>query len=138
MATIAVVDDDPGICKALRRLFRTEGFAVTTFPSAEDLLGSLTGNAPDCLILDMQLPGLSGLDLQQHLADHGYHIPIVFITAYADEETRSRALLAGAYDFFAKPFDRGALLDAVARALNPSGEVGLPGISNSAGRNGPA
>jgi FixJ family two-component response regulator len=115
--TIAVIDDDESVRRALRRLIHSTGLAVETFATAEALLEDEAQSPPDCLVLDVRLPGLSGLELQERLASTGRHIPIVFITAVEDEQARRQALAAGAVDFLAKPFDEEVLLDALAAAL---------------------
>jgi len=99
------------------RLIRSFGFTVMVFASAEEFLrfGSLQDTS--CLVLDVHMPGMSGLQLQSHLAAAGYRIPIIFITAYPDEQTRARALEAGAVDFLPKPFGDDALLNGIRSAL---------------------
>ena len=114
---IAVVDDDELVRIALQRLLKTSGFAVASFPSAEDFLKS--GQVPEiaCLIADIRMPGMSGLDLQTKLKADGSATPIIFITAHGDEKMRLQAMRAGAVGFLAKPFDAGVLLDRVRSAL---------------------
>jgi len=114
---IAVVDDDELVRIALQRLLKTSGFAVASFPSAEDFLKS--GQVPEiaCLIADIRMPGMSGLDLQAKLKADGSATPIIFITAHGDEKMRLQAMRAGAVGFLAKPFDAGVLLDRVRSAL---------------------
>jgi FixJ family two-component response regulator len=117
--TIVIIDDDASVRKALRRLLCSTGLTVETFGTAEAFLHSAGRPAPDCLILDLHLPGLSGLELQARLAAEGRPIPVVFITAYPEGPARDAALRAGAVAFLVKPFEEGSLLDAVARALCP-------------------
>jgi FixJ family two-component response regulator len=132
--TIAVIDDDESVRRALRRLLRSTGLAVVTFATAEAFLEDGSQPPPDCLVLDVRLPGLSGLELQQRLAAAGRHIPIVFITAHEDEQTRRQALAAGALEFLAKPFHEEVLLDALTVALGrkdcsrdrQQGKTGVP------------
>jgi FixJ family two-component response regulator len=114
---IAVVDDDELVRVALQRLLKTSGFAVASFGSAEDLLKS--GQLQDiaCLIADIRMPGMSGLDLQAKLKADNCAVPIVFITAHGDEKMRLQAMRSGAVAFLAKPFDSGVLLDRVRSAL---------------------
>jgi FixJ family two-component response regulator len=114
-ATVAVIDDDASVRKALRRLLRAAGMQVQTFATAEDFLGAAE-RPPDCLVLDVRLPGLGGLELQRRLAAEGRHVPIVFITGHQDEQARREALAAGAVDFLLKPFEDESLLQAVTRA----------------------
>lgn len=114
---VAVVDDDPSVREALRALLRSAGLRVELFGSAEEFLRS--GRVSDfaSLVLDVRMSGMSGVDLQEHLAATGSPVPIVFMTAHADASVRSRAIAAGAVDFLEKPFSDDALLDAVDRAI---------------------
>ena len=114
---IAIIEDDASVRRALRRLFRSVGRDVATFATAEEFLQAAGPPAPACLILDVHLPGLSGLELQERLNAEGRELPIVFITAYEDEPAREQALQAGAIAFLQKPFEEQALLDAMDRAL---------------------
>jgi FixJ family two-component response regulator len=118
---ISIIDDDDSVRESLRRLMRSVGFAVNVFASAEEFLDSDRLRNTDCLILDVRLPGMSGLELQRHLATSHSDIPIIFITAYEDDEVRARALNAGAVDYFLKPFDDEDLLDAIDVALKSNG-----------------
>jgi FixJ family two-component response regulator len=117
---IAVVDDDEAIREATESLIRSVGFRAVVFPSAEDFLRSNHLQATACLIADVRMPGMSGLELQQQLATANYPIPIVFITAHGDAETRARALREGAVAFLDKPFGDEVLLGAVQAALRSS------------------
>jgi len=114
---LSLVDDDASVRKATGRLIKSFGFTVEVFASGEEFLcfGSL--HITSCLVLDMQMPGMNGLQRQSHLAAAGYHILIVFITAYADEEIRDQALEAGAVAFLTKPFGEEALLKVIRSAL---------------------
>ncbi len=114
---VAVVDDDESVCKALRRLLRSFGLNIETFATAEEFLARAPGEPPACLILDVRMPGMSGLELQQRLNAAGRRIPLVFITAHEDQQARHAALAAGAVDFLIKPFDEQVLLKAVTQAL---------------------
>jgi FixJ family two-component response regulator len=116
---IAVVDDDAAIREAVQSLLRSVGLRAEGFASAQDFLqsGRLQGTA--CLIVDVRMPRMSGLELQQQLTAAQCPIPVVFITAHGDAETRSRALRAGAVAFLDKPFSDEALLRAVQTALPP-------------------
>ena len=114
---VLVVDDDASVRVALRRLIRSAGFAVETFASAEDLLETWPSDTSGCLIVDVQMPGLSGLELQTELAALGSTVPIIFITAHDDPNARSRALNGGAADFFEKPFDDEELIAAIHAAF---------------------
>jgi FixJ family two-component response regulator len=115
--TVFVVDDDPSVRKALRRLMRSAGFEVLAFDSAEEFLEFSRCGAPGCVVLDVQMPGMNGLDLQDRLTDAGSKLPLVFITAYEDDHVRARAMNAGATEFLQKPFDDKALLNAIHSAL---------------------
>ena len=114
---IAVVDDDEMVRTGLERLLRTSGYPVSAFASAEEFLASGRLHECRCLIADMRMPGMSGLDLQSRLNDDGHAIPIIFITAHGDEKMRIRAMRAGAAAFLAKPFDRAVLLERVRACL---------------------
>ena len=113
---ISIVDDDESIRTAMSSLVRSLGFAACVFASAEEFLASPRLNETSCLVADVQMPGMSGLDLQRELATRDRRMPIIFITAYPEERIRRRAEAAGAVAFFSKPVDGGALircLDAV-------------------------
>jgi len=116
-AIVYVVDDDESVCRALARLFRSVGMVVETFRSAKAFLESPVADRPACLILDIRLPGPSGLDLQEALHHAGREVPIVFITGHGDVPTTVRAMKGGALDFLQKPFNDQDLLDCVQRAL---------------------
>ena len=115
---IYIVDDDEGVRLALSSLFRSVGLAARTFDSAREFLDARLANAPSCLVLDVRLPGLSGLDLQQELADRDIQIPIIFITGHADVPMSVQAMKAGAVEFLTKPVRAQDLLDAVHNALD--------------------
>jgi len=114
---ISIIDDDDSVRESLRRLMRSVGYAVNVFASAEEFLDSDRLRNTDCLILDVRLPGMSGLELKRHLATSHSDIPIIFITAYEDDDVRARALNAGAVDYFLKPFNDENLLDAIEAVL---------------------
>src|SRR5215467_8305294 len=120
---ISIVDDDDSVRKSLHGLMRSVGFAVNVFASAEEFLGSNCLHNTACLILDVRLPEMTGLELQRYLETRHSKIPIVFITSYEDDEVRARALAAGAVDYLLKPFNDEDLLNAIDAALN-SGEDG--------------
>ena len=115
---IYIVDDDEGVCLALSSLFRSVGLAARTFDSAREFLNARLANAPSCLVLDVRLPGLSGLDLQQELADRDIQIPIIFVTGHADVPMSVQAMKAGAVEFLTKPVRDQDLLDAVHNAVD--------------------
>src|SRR5260221_11503091 len=100
-----IVDDGTSIRRAARRLLKSNGFAVDTFASAEDFLASQQLKQTACLILDIQMPGLNGLELQRQLGAEGYQIPIIFITALNDENARGQALRAGGLGYLVKRFE---------------------------------
>ena len=114
---ISVVDDDDSVRESLRGLMRSVGFAVAVFASAEKFLISDDLRNTDCLILDVRMPGMNGLDLQRHLVKAHHQIPIVFITAHGNEEARRGALNGGAASYLLKPFSEEALLNAIDAAL---------------------
>jgi len=114
---VFVVDDDDSVREALSGLVRSVGLRVETFASAQDFLRHPRQEGPGCLVADVRLPGLSGLDLQRELADAGQDIPIIFITGHGDIPMTVRAMKAGAAEFLPKPFRDQDLLDAIAQAL---------------------
>src|SRR5919109_416767 len=115
---VFVVDDDQSTRESLSNLLRSTGLNVQTFASAREFLTSQRPVAPSCLVLDVQLPGCSGLELQQELAKGHALLPIIFITGHGDIPMTVRAMKAGASDFLTKPFRADDLLNAVAQALN--------------------
>src|SRR5262245_54338771 len=115
---VCVVDDDSLVRESVDGLFRQEGFQVDMFESAEGFLGRSRQPSPDCLVVDLQLPGMSGLDLHRELVRAGADTPTIVLTAYGDVATSVRAMKAGALDFLTKPFDADELLAAVRRAVS--------------------
>jgi FixJ family two-component response regulator len=116
-AMIFVVDDDASMREALQRLLRSVGLPVTTFASAREFLHHRGADVPGCLVLDVRLPGLSGLDLQHELATAQMDLPIIFMTGYGDIPMTVQAMKAGAVEFLIKPFRDQDLLDAIQQAL---------------------
>jgi FixJ family two-component response regulator len=116
-AMIFVVDDDIGTRESLKNLIRSVGLRVEVFASAQDFLRSTRPDVPGCLVLDVRLPGLSGLDLQKRMAEVELEIPIVFISGHGDIPMSVRAMKAGAVEFLTKPFREQELLDAIQQAL---------------------
>ena len=114
---VFVIDDDASVREALRNLFRSVGLRVEVFGSAPEFLQSKLPDVPSCLILDIRLPRVSGLDFQAELADAGIHIPIIFMTGHGDIPMSVRAMKAGAVDFLTKPFRDQDMLDAVTTAI---------------------
>jgi FixJ family two-component response regulator len=114
---VAIVDDDESVRSALQGLMNEVGFAALAFGCAEEFLKSGEQHHTACLIADIRLPGMSGLELQSHLNGDHHRIPILFITAHGDENMRMQALRAGAVEFLTKPFDDKVLLDSVRAAL---------------------
>ena len=114
---VFVIDDDESIREALKSLIRSVGLSVETFASAQEFLQSPRPDVPSCLILDVRMPGLSGLDLQRDLTEANIHIPIIFITGHGDIPMSVRAMKAGAVEFLTKPFRDQDLLDAIQQAL---------------------
>jgi DNA-binding NtrC family response regulator len=121
--SIFVVDDDSSMRESVRNLIRSAGFDVRTFASAQEFLANPRPDAASCLVLDVKLPGLSGLDLQQELAKLDVQIPIIFITGYGDIPMTVRAMKAGAIEFLTKPFRDEDLLNAVEQAINRSRQI---------------
>jgi FixJ family two-component response regulator len=116
-AMVFVIDDDESIREALKSLIRSVGLGVKTFASAHEFLQSERADVSSCLILDVRMPGLSGLDLQSELAQANVHVPIIFITGHGDIPMSVRAMKAGAIEFLTKPFRDQDLLDAIQQAL---------------------
>jgi FixJ family two-component response regulator len=116
-ATVFIVEDDEPVRRSLARLIRSAGLKVETFESAQHFLASSRADVPSCLVLDVKLPGLSGLELQRRLAEINIEIPIVFITGHGDVPTSVRAMKAGAIEFLTKPFPDEELLDAIQQAI---------------------
>ena len=117
MSTIAIVDDDEGVCQATSALLRSLGYRVATFTTAEKFLKS--GQLPEilCLITDVQMPGMSGIELQAHVMAEGHTFPVIVVTAFADDSVRDRAIRQGASCFLTKPFSQEALTACLDRAL---------------------
>ena len=141
---IYVVDDDASVREALSSLIRSVGLRVEAFASAQEFLAHPQADAPSCLVLDVQLPGLSGLDLQQELAKADIQIPIVFLTGHGDIPTSVRAIKAGALEFLTKPFNDEDLLDAIQlgiardqRALKQKGELAAHKFGDIVGTSAP-
>jgi len=114
---VCVVDDDASLRRSLKNLLTSVGFRVETFPSAEAFLESVHRQNTGCMVLDLGMAGMGGLELLRHLAANGSRIPVVVLTAHGDEDTRQRTLQAGALAFLGKPFQSAALVDAVRTAL---------------------
>ena len=116
-AVVIVVDDESAVRRSLENLIRSVGLRVEAFASAQEFLRSKRPDVPGCLVLDVRLPGLSGLDLQKRMAEAEIEIPIIFITGHADIPMTVRAMKAGAVEFLTKPFREQDLLDAIQQAL---------------------
>jgi FixJ family two-component response regulator len=121
--TVFVIDDDPSVRRALERQLRTAGFRVETFGSAQDYVARAPQAPVACIVTDVRMPGMSGLDLQASLAQAGGALPMVFITGHGDIPTTVRAMKGGAVDFLPKPFAEAEILAAVAAALERSREI---------------
>jgi FixJ family two-component response regulator len=114
---VFIVDDDLSVRRSTERLIRSAGFKVLTFTSAREFLANQRPQGPACLVLDVRMPGLSGMDLQRELTQSGIHIPIIFITGHGDIPMSVRAMKAGAVEFLTKPFRSRSLLEAVRAAI---------------------
>ena len=114
---IAVVDDDASFLRSVGRLLRSAGFAVETFGSAQGFLDAQGSSLPQCLVLDVHMPDMTGLELQDRLAAQGLCVPMIFMTAYETPHTRERAHRAGSFGLLLKPFDQQALRNAIREAL---------------------
>ena len=117
--TICVVDDEPSVCKALRRLIMSAGFNVITYGSSQAFIADPPAREPELLVLDVQMPGMTGLDLQKHLRGSGRAIPILFISANGTAKAKKTAMEAGAVAFFQKPVDEIDLLGAIYKSIGP-------------------
>ncbi len=115
--TVYVVDDDEGVCSALGLFFKAVGMKVKTFPSAERFLSQNLEEVNGCLVLDIRIPGMCGLELIEHLVQHGCDIPVIVMTGYGDVESVVRAMKSGVIEFFEKPFDNQQLLSCVQRCM---------------------
>jgi DNA-binding NtrC family response regulator len=134
-APVYVLDDDESVRESVGSLIRSAGWRVETFASAQEFLARARTEVPGCLVLDVQLPGLSGLDLQQRLAKADVQIPIIFLTGHGDIPMSVRAMKSGALEFLTKPFDGEALLDAIRQAIARSHKV--PNKHKNGARHGP-
>jgi len=117
---VSIVDDDISVRRSTRRLLRSSGFRAEAFASAEEFLDSKSAAETACLILDLRMPGMNGLELQRRLAQNGNSVPIIFLSAHASEEDERSALHAGAVQFLRKPISKEALLSAIRDALGRS------------------
>ena len=115
---IAIVEDDDSVREATTGLMRSVGFSVKSFSSAENFLNASSAYHTDCLVADVNMPGMSGLDLHRRLVEEGKAIPTILITAYPDDRVRARAISAGVLCYLAKPFDGDDLLRCVRSALD--------------------
>nr|WP_167559110.1 response regulator [Bradyrhizobium canariense] len=118
LSMISVIDDDASVRAATNNLLSSHGYLVDAFASAEEFLQSIRLNDSSCVIADVQMSAMSGLDLLDHMRAQGYTVPFIFITAFPEESVRARALKAGAVCFLAKPFAGPALISCVEGALN--------------------
>jgi len=114
---ISIIDDDRAVREATKGLVRSLGYNASAFASAEEFLGSERLNDTSCLITDLQMPGLSGIELQDRLIAGGHRMPIIFITAYPEESIRVRAMKAGAVCFMSKPYSDASLVGCIEKAL---------------------
>jgi FixJ family two-component response regulator len=122
---VFVVDDDPPVRRSIERLIQSIGLKVQTFQSAAEFLQHVRPEGPACLVLDVRLPGLSGLDLQRELTSRGIQLPIIFITAHGDIPMTVRAMKGGAVEFLTKPFRTRNLLDAIRAAIERDNRLTL-------------
>ncbi len=117
---VSIVDDDVSVRRSTRRLLRSSGFRSEAFASAEEFLNSGWAGETACVILDLRMPGINGLELQRRLAQNGNPVPVIFLSAHASEEDERSALRAGAVQFLRKPISKEALLSAIREALKRS------------------
>jgi FixJ family two-component response regulator len=116
-ALISIIDDDRSVREAIQGLIRSLGYATAAFGSAEEYLDSGRIRDTACIITDLQMPGLSGIDLQRRLSADGHQTPVIFVTAFPSDRLRQQALDAGAYGFLSKPFDENSLITCLDKAL---------------------
>jgi FixJ family two-component response regulator len=121
---VAVVDDEEAVRKAIHRLLRSAGMDVETFPSGAEFLDAIRTQMPDCLVLDLHMPGVDGFEVQSRLAQSGTRLPVVVITGNDTPECHSRALAGGARAYLLKPIDGSVLLEAIAAAVSKQGNLG--------------
>jgi FixJ family two-component response regulator len=114
---IAVVDDEADLLVSMQRLLRSQGFAVTTYPSGEAFLAAVDAHCPQCLLLDLHMPGLSGFDVQAKLAETHRSLPVIILTGHDSASAEQRAMAAGAVGFLRKPADGGAILAMIVEAI---------------------
>src|SRR5947209_2919444 len=117
---VSIVDDDASVRRSTRRLLRSSGFRAEAFASAEEFLASKSAGETACLILDLRMPGINGLELQRRLTQNGDPVPVIFLSPHASEEDERSALRAGAVQFLRKPISKEALLGAIRDALKRS------------------
>jgi FixJ family two-component response regulator len=115
---ISIVDDDASVRTATARLVRSFGFSAHAFATAQEFISSPRFSETSCLIADVEMPGMSGIELQEYLIARGDGTPMIFITAFPEDRIRERVMKAGAVDFLSKPFDEPRLLECIERALN--------------------
>ena len=114
---VVLLDDDPGVRRSLSLALSLAGYQVEAYATAEDLLRGLDPSQPGCLVLDLRMPGMDGLEVQQALGDRGCSLPVIFMSAYGDIPTTVRALMAGAVDFLEKPFSTESLITRIEEAI---------------------
>lgn len=119
--SVAVVDDEPAVRKGLSRLLRTADFDPRTYESAQDFLNHLANERPDCLIVDLQMPGVSGMELQAILRRDGTHLPVIIVTARDDPESHEKCLALGAAACLCKPLDCDTLVDVIHSVVSSQG-----------------
>jgi FixJ family two-component response regulator len=117
MGMIAIIDDDTAVRSATSAMLRSLGYTTASFESAEAFLASESPNKVKCIISDVRMPGMSGIELQKHLIEHGHQLPIIFMTAFPEERERAVAIESGAFGFLIKPFTQNSLVDCLSLAL---------------------
>jgi len=121
--SVAVVDDDNSVRKAISRLLRSAGFEARPFGSGVEFLESLSQDIPDCAIVDVHMPNMNGLEVQDRITASGFHVPVIFITAHDVPGVRERAITAGAVAYLTKPLAEEILLDSITVAVHQRGDV---------------
>ena len=114
---VAIVDDDPRFRRALGRLIRAAGFQADAYGSGAEFLDAASRSLPDCVVLDLEMPGVNGFDVQERMAEHELRVPVIVVTGYDTPEAEARALKGGARAYLRKPVDEALLLNAIRRSL---------------------
>jgi FixJ family two-component response regulator len=130
-AFVAIVDDEVSICRAMLRLLRSANFRAESFCSAADFIESLSDHTPDCLVLDLQMPTMTGLELQEHLVRSNKHLPVIIITAHDEPEAAERCLALGAAHYLRKPIEGSLLIDSIRSLVDQRANTAPKTVQNA-------